>query len=183
MTRLIFSVFFILFTLFSCTNEGETVNQVDESGNKIGVWIELNAKGDTIKYEVYDNQSNPMVQESKLKNGGRIKRIYEDGIMRKLIMYYESGQVESETEYLGDVQQGKQIIYFENGDTSILSYYSNNQPVGKYIKFFPNGKVNIKSDSIGNGRFWMYDSLGYLQKIYLQKDFRVIDSLDVSVYQ
>ncbi|MEP1095904.1 MAG: hypothetical protein ABJG78_12385 [Cyclobacteriaceae bacterium] len=183
MIKSIFRLTVLTLFFLSCEPDNERVNQLDKEGNKIGLWVEVDAKGDTIKREVYDSLSNPIQKEVMTEGGSKVMMLYTNGELSKLINYFGNGNIESETEYKGDIQEGSQIIYFENGKISIESNYVDNLPVGKYFKYYPNGQINIKSDTIGNGRFWMYDSLGDLSKVYIQENFKVIDSLDISTFQ
>ena len=109
--------FFIVFT-----TQSQDVNSVDELGRKQGKWTKKYPNGITM-YEGTFKDGKPI---------GEMKRYFENGTIKAIMVFNESGEYASAT------------LYYENGKKSAEGFFLNNQKdsTWKYFSYYTQDLVS-----------------------------------------
>lgn len=113
------------------------------------------------------------------ENGGQtiIRTYYDDGKVRTekfvqitedsaidktLLVYYENGQIETQTHYINNIKQGESKTYYESGGIRSIEHFKDDLADGQATWYGENGKVLAKNNSkagkpIGEA-IWYYDN-------------------------
>jgi len=155
-------IIFKVCLLLLCVSCGtsEEINQYNSDGQKIGIWLLTNEVGDTLKIDVYSQESELIESTHFGNNGEQTKTIYEDGDLTKQISYYSSGSVKYAGGYKGEYMNGKNLSFYEDGTPQLTANFDMNKLVGEYIQYYPNGIIQNKTSDMRNGVMHFYDSLG-----------------------
>jgi antitoxin component YwqK of YwqJK toxin-antitoxin module len=155
--------------------------QYDDNGKPIGIWTEYYENGQ-IKYEAISSQGNwfsldddnleiinywtedniqLVVQgEGKITtyfNNDNIQHIsfwtnkLKNGILQE---FYESGQLNIESEYNEGVKDGIGKVFSENGNLIYEYFYKKGQPIGKVREWYENGQIAEEGEYI-NGEYFI----------------------------
>ncbi|WP_317897130.1 toxin-antitoxin system YwqK family antitoxin [Aurantibacillus circumpalustris] len=124
------------------------------------------------KEGVYDNENG--LKQSFDENGNIT---YEYTLRNNVIhgnakVYYSSGQVKSNTNFLNGNKHGHSIEYDENGDIISEFNYINGEKNGLY-KIFENNKIVLEGflkNGIKSGAFKTYDDNGFIDQEYYFKN-------------
>ena len=101
--------------------EGDTINKIDNFGNKQGLWIFFN-----------EEYANGVVQKGYYKDGKK------DG---EWIVYYPNGKIKSKAIYRNNRIYGSVISYYPNGNIQEKGVWKGNKWVGEYFYYYENGKI------------------------------------------
>ncbi len=111
--------------------QGDTINRVDISGKKQGLWIYFN-----------DKYKNKIVQKGFYKDG-RKEGLWE--------IYYPNGNLKAKITYRDNRQYGPVTTYYENGHIREQGTWKGNKWVGEYRYYYENGKLKY---------LWYFDQAG-----------------------
>lgn len=123
--------------------------------------IEYNVNGDTIEKRLY--YSGSFKEQWKYYNNHPfIRRIFHSENRVKETSFHNNGRVDCEYELIDGKKEGVEECYFEGGGKRTKAHYVDGEPMGEFRQYHPNGEIYISTDSIGNGKTFVYDSLGNL---------------------
>ncbi len=97
-------------------------------------------KSKYIMKEYYENNSDKAIREMKIvdyRQSGGEKRFIKDG---ESLIYYRSGELYGDENYLNDLLEGGQKYYYKNGEVQSSKYYHEQ---------FLDG-ISVSYDSLGN---------------------------------
>ena len=119
-----------------------------ENGSKSAEgFFEGNKKDSTWRFYSYYTKTLNTVENYKndMKNG----RSY---------IYYPSGQIFDETDFVDGLKNGQWSQYYEDGSLKMMTYYENDQLYGCFNVFFPDGSPEIVGRYEYNLRHgnWLY---------------------------
>ncbi len=93
---------------------------------------------------LYSCQNAVKVEES-YPNGKTFKEYFKDKETDKISglykVYYESGTILEESQYVDGLPHGKRILFDEGGNKQVIEHYNNGQFEGTYQSFYPNGQI------------------------------------------
>lgn len=161
--------------------QSQSINQVDDQGQKQGKWIKTYPNGNT-RYEGQFKNNRPYGTFTYYTEEGNIEainRFSDDGIISEAEIYHPNGKLMAEgnfvnkqkngrwkyysdldgkcvaeENYLKGVLDGKSITYYaESGNILEVVNYSKGKREGPYKKYFPDG-VTLMSEG-----FYLNDQL------------------------
>ncbi len=152
----------------------QTINQIDEFGNKEGKWIKK-YENNNVKYEGQFHGNKPYGTFTYYYKDGKKKamtKFRDNGVVADNETYYESGKlmavgkyvnkkkdsiwnyyldeeknpiVSMET-YKNGMLNGESITYYPNsGKPTEIIYFKNGKKNGKLLKYFPDGTLMTES--------------------------------------
>ena len=101
------------------------------NGKKQGIFKEYGTKGEIISSVVYENDIK--VGEGIITGSGKYKGKWK--------IYYTTGELKAEGEYLNGYKDGKWKYYFLTGELEQEGIYKKNLVSGEWIWYFKNGSV------------------------------------------
>lgn len=110
------------------TYNGKVVNQKNESGQKVGHWVEFGTAAEGYK-------ADQVKEEGDYENGRK------SGMWK---MYWPNGKVKSEVEYKNGRPSGKFTTYYENGQKEEEGSWKGNTYRGSFTRYHENGQVAQK---------------------------------------
>jgi antitoxin component YwqK of YwqJK toxin-antitoxin module len=177
--------FFLLLLLTACSNL-ETVEDIDENGQKIrfqrrkndfareGLYQRFSADGKLLEEVTYAGDSLHGERKFFYPNGA-IEQVETfrmgvyHGPYRK---YYESGKIQLEQTFENGAMQGQSIRYYENGNIAEKVTIVNNEENGPFTEYYENGKIaaegayaTVRGESAEEGELKEYDENGTLIRI------------------
>lgn len=126
--------------------------------------------GDKVSY--YDN--GQVMTKYRLKNGefnGPVKVYFESGGIKREAQYvngkingeernyYQNGALESKYQFKNDVLHGSFTHYYESGEVKVTGYFKNGSESGKFTFYDENGNITKSYNSIDdvlNGEYCRY---------------------------
>lgn len=157
---------FLIAFFLSITTFAQSINQVDELGQKQGKWIKTYENGNT-RYEgqFRDNQAYGTFTyyfESGAKEA--INKFSDDGVIAEALIYHSNGKLLAEGNFVNKVKHGlwkyysdldeklvaeenykkgqldgeSKNYYAENGNILEITFYKQGKLEGPYQKYFPN---------------------------------------------
>lgn len=135
----------LLGLLISCSEEGETVADVEATKKeevKTVVNPNLPAVDSTMANKMYKDYY-PGTKQIKFEG------FYDADVKRHGIwkMYSPEGNLSSMTEYIHGIREGVSIVYFPSGQVNYRGSYKNDKPVGVWKTYDPQtGKVASEKD-------------------------------------
>lgn len=163
----------ILFAHYVTVN-AQSVNQKNDSGEKIGSWIKYHDNGKK-KYEGQFNNDRPYGKFTYYYSNGNVKStsiFSDDGIIAHNISYYKNGKLLAEGKYINQVKDsiwkyylneesnpcistetfvngdlnGESITYYpDTGKEAEIVFFKDGKKDGSLLKYFPNGTIMTKS--------------------------------------
>ena len=91
-------------------------------------------------------------------------------------LYYENGNLESESNFKDGKQEGLSKLYYENGDLESEGNYKDGKGEGLAKEYYENGNIRIEGnykDGKKEGHFKEYYENGYLMAQYYYKDGKI----------
>ena len=82
-------------------------------------------------------------------------------------MWYYSGKIKSEVNYVNNKREGLFIGWYENGQIHKKGYYVNGQMEGLYQEWYDNGAILLKANYVNDKMSGLYTSFyrdGYLKR-------------------
>jgi len=152
----------------------QQVNQLNEDGEKEGIWIKSFDNGN-IKYEGQFRNDKPYGKFTYYFKKGSVKAVSvfsDDGIFAHIITYYDGGNLMAEGKYVNQkkdglwkyylneesnpvvstetynngVLDGENITYYpDTGEPAEILLLENGKKNGKLLKYFPDGKLMTES--------------------------------------
>ncbi len=161
-------ILFMLISVNGLSQNNQDINQVDEQGQKHGVWIKKYTNGQT-RYKGKFNHGTPT---------GKFKRYFPNGELMAIMyhrtdsavyakLYNKKGKKRAEGKYINKTKDstwvfygpegniilkenfnmgkrnGKSVRFYSNGDTSQITTYQNGMKHGIFKQYFSNGKLKI----------------------------------------
>ena len=126
---------------------------VYRNGIKHGVFREFNTSGEIVSGGVY---SDGVLLESGITDKSGKKQ-------GKWIVYYKSGEVKAEGNYVDDLREGEWIFYYESGPVEQRGFYKKGEYDDVWVWSFKNGdkkRFEQYINGVEHGDFLEYDSLG-----------------------
>ena len=126
---------------------------VYRNGIKHGVFREFNTSGEIVSGGVYSDGvllESGIIDKSGKKQG-------------KWIIYYKSGEVKAEGNYVDDLREGEWIFYYESGPVEQRGFYKKGEYDDVWVWSFKNGdkkRFEQYIKGVEHGDFLEYDSLG-----------------------
>lgn len=112
-------------------------------GSLYGPFIVFNEKGDTLKYQEYENNLLSGIKKEYYENS-KLKKIvgYKAGrLSGSQINYDENGNKLLEVNYLDGVKHGSWIYYFDDQNIARTEYWTKGQKNGSFITYNNLGKM------------------------------------------
>jgi len=147
---------------------------------------------------IFHNNGNISIVENYTANvyNGPYQSFYEDGAPRQLgafrngnfegelKTYYRSprGRLKEVVIMKQGVENGPYKQYYESGQIQAEGIYENGYRNGPFKEYHPNGHVaaeGIYVDDLEDQELKVYDSTGTLKKIYVYKDRRPVETINV----
>lgn len=129
MRKLYFFIFIV--SIFSCGNNLEKVQELDENGN-IAVEYYLNEKGE-YEGEYTTFHSNGNIKTVTMHADGKYNGPFKE--------YYQSGKLYQEVNFLDGLPNGVRKIYYESGKIKWKVNLKNNIEDGFTYRYFENGEL------------------------------------------
>ena len=112
-------------------------------GSLYGSFVVFNDKGDTLKYQEFENNLLSGVKKEFYENSKIKKRVeYKAGrLSGSQINYDEKGNIQLEVNYLEGIKHGAWIYYFDDQSIAREEYWRNGQKNGSFISYNSLGKM------------------------------------------
>jgi len=163
------TILFVILCTTSFSQNKDTINTIDASGKKQGVWKKYHPNG-IVRYEGqfkndkptgtfkhYDDKgklsmkvhhfpntsyANMYYQTGELKATGKYENQQKDSIWT---YYHLNGHPISEEFYLSGKREGTWKIFYSNGKIAEEKNYTDNIEHGDWIEYYESGKIKSKS--------------------------------------
>jgi antitoxin component YwqK of YwqJK toxin-antitoxin module len=143
------------------TDSFQTIVEYNDISGDISEVTKITTHGDSIFWKSYVNGRLLFRKEfSASKNLDYIFYIYD-----------KEGNLENKAEFIDGQKNGEERSYYKSGKLKTITKYKNGVPTGKFLQYYESETLYLKSDSIGNGLLYVYDTLGKLTRVDLYKDF------------
>ncbi len=173
----------VLFTLLSCKDKLETVENRDDNGNLIevftrrvsdyakeGLYIRYDSEGRKMEESHYQNDT---LQGERLLYYPNEKlqylETYANGVHHgSYKAYYDTGELQLEGQYQAGMMTGKWRGFYKNGQLKEVVTFENNNENGPFIEYYPNGNLKAegtyKDGDREHGLLKLYDEEGQLER-------------------
>lgn len=186
-----FAIFVGLIAFNACTTDSKVhykENGVDVYGLKngelkVGEWVYISTKGDTLMKEHYNSDGYLAEKQIYANDSTRsyilIDRKYKlDSIVEELV-FYPNQKINTRTITKDSINFQKS--YFINGKLHVVGKSMGTLPIASFWQFYENGQLQIYSPNAGNDSTFIFDSLGNFIVTQIFKDYELqsVDSADV----
>lgn len=153
---------------------------------KQGLFVVLNPSGDTLEKMQYEKGLLQGQRQLFGENGKPyIIEHYNAGVYNgPYEAYYEEGHIKQKGQYVAGVMEGLWTTYYKEypGVVKEEVTFASGLENGPFKEFHPNGKIlaegNYK-DEFEDGELKVYDTTGVLRKIYIYKDKKPVQTINV----
>ena len=185
------AIVFGLFALYSCTTDSRIhykENGVDVYGFKngelkVGEWVHVSSKGDTILKERYNINGDLIRKQMFASDSGMryllLDQKYKfDSVVEELV-FYPNHTINRRTITIDSVNFQKS--YFANGKLQVVGKIIGTLPVDAFWQYYENGHLQIYSPNAGKDSTFIFDSLGNFVVTQIFKDYELmsVDSAEV----
>jgi len=164
---------FFLFFIFHISSTGQTIindtiNQYDNGDRKHGKWERKHTKTNNLRYEGQFHHGNPVGEFRYYYEDGKLRTVtsYSDsGAVCYAVSYFDNGEKHAEGEYLHRRRNGKWLFYDGYGNIISEEHYLRGKKHGESITFMPDGQlieVMNYSEDKAHGEWKRYYSTGQL---------------------
>jgi len=173
------TILFFIALLFSIAALSQSINQVDDLGQKQGKWIKTYQNGNT-RYEGQFRNDKPYGTFTFYYEAGAVKavnRFSDDGLIAEAQTFHPNGKLMAEGNYLNQKKHGlwkyysdldeklvaqekyskgeldgESINYYpETGNSLEIVFYTKGELDGPYKKYFPDGQTLMTEGFYKNG--------------------------------
>ena len=147
--KIFFTVLFSFVCMCILYAQEEKTNQLDNQGNKTGIWKKYYENGN-VRYEGTFKNNKPI---------GILKRYYPGGILQAEMyfspdgetsytkLFYKSGKIAATGKYINNQKDSTWLFYsFYNGRIAIKEDYKKGDLHGFSYRFYDNGDVSEKTE-------------------------------------
>lgn len=194
-------VFLFIALIFSSLAFSQSLNKLNEKGQKEGRWVVPYANSSVIRYEGQFKNGEPygkfifygprIIKQKELDyrtpDVAMAKFFDDNGIIKaegkyvnekrdSLWRFYKGGQLSRVDEYVDGELNGKSISYFDNGRPAVIGFYSDGVQDSIQLDFSKNGKLIEETsykNNKKNGPFTSYYINGKkeLEGVYFNDEF------------
>lgn len=171
------SIMLFVFCITFC-DKPKSINQTNKNGCKIGEWFYLNSKKDTIKKDFYNSDCELLLEQIYISNTKSIETFYEEGLKKKKNQFYADGSLRAKIIFFQGKDNYREETFYKNGNLRTVSTHSNGKMEGMFEQYHKNGNIFFKANNVKEGKGYVYDSFGKIERVVLLKNYLEIDTLE-----